>query len=173
MSCGAFDLVHRVLLLAASASPRCGCSRSKKASKLRKRAGKSCGLAVDDDRDLLLGETAMRAQRLLESGEIMPVRGWCRSPWSRAGPPETTTRSPMRSSRQFEARAGLARGRAPRRCRAALADERPIASASGPSTIDRREGSERAVMHDIGIGDRQDDLRLAGAKAARPSTSCR
>ena len=32
--------------------------------------------------------------------------------------------------------------------------------------IDRGEGAERAVMHDIGIGDRQDHPRLAGADPA-------
>ena len=81
---------------------------------------------------------------------------------------ETTTRSPTRSARQLEARAGLVARAARGRCRAALrCARRHRRAATGRRQIDGRERAERAVMDDVGIGDRQDHARRARAVPAR------
>ena len=99
-------------------------SATSKTSKLRSLcpAG-SVDLAVGDHRHHLLGQPAMRAQRLGQAREIVLLARWCRAPcaWSRSprcrrcGPPaaRSARRPPSRVDRQLDAldRAQLAEQR--------------------------------------------------------------
>ena len=103
----------------------------------------------------------MRAQRLGQAGEIVLLaRGAEHLVHGRDHHDVADA-----VGRQLEALAGLRRGRAPASMPStarSLREQRVDVGAR--RQIDRREGAERAVMHDIGIGDRQDDARLALAQ---------
>ena len=141
-----------------------------KTSKLRRRLparrdSKPSRRAVEQERHVLLGHAAMRAQRHGRGRtDRAPLR---RVPSTRVAS-LTTTRSPMRSfgsSKRSHAAALSARFRCPAmpRCAPRIA----CASTLNARQIDRRERSERAVMHDVGIGDRQDHARVAARRASR------
>ena len=135
-----------------------------KMSKLRSVAsGRHVDLAVGDHRHRLLGEPAMRAQRLGQAREIVPRRAGA----EHLVPVEITTMSPMRSAGSSKRRAGLV---ALERDVDALDRLQPASSASASAPvrqIDGRERAERAVMRHVRIGDRQDDARLARRRATR------
>jgi hypothetical protein len=73
---------------------------------------------------------------------------------------DTTTRSPMRSAGSSNRCGGFGAGQYELRCRAAPRFVPPPRAGRRFAQVDQREGSQRAVMHDVGIGDRQDHPRL-------------